>query len=304
VTVGEDGFLFLNASPGAPANRNFEVLCQDGVREDLRDTRLAELRRLQAAYARRGYELAIGLAPTKPVVYPERLGPRVPRELREACLAYRDSDPLLAWLDRESRRSGLAPVHYPLSDYLAQRNRPLFYPRNNFHWNGASSHLFARSLLERLGFTLDPAYGADPEQVTVTGDMRVLGFRREIQAWEYPDDHFGVSRQSGGAVDRLSAYYQRANDFSVFTTQRPMSEERVLILSNSFGRRAARDLAPGFSTLFHVNITFLQDHEYPRFFTEFIDSLDVDRVIFIVHDQAMVRGWKVDEMLQALESAH
>ncbi len=102
-------------------------------------------------------------------------------------------------------------------------------------------------------------------------------------------------------TDWIIPYYQRAKDFSLYNPGKPLSDRRALIISDSFGAAVVRDLAAGFKSLHHVNITALKPEEYPVFFGHFINGLNVSDVIFIFHDTAVINGFIMNRVVRGLE---
>ncbi|MEM9302589.1 MAG: hypothetical protein AAGE01_10785 [Pseudomonadota bacterium] len=299
VTVGADGFAFLNSHDDTRQYQNFDLLCFDGQDNALVADRVALLARLYDLFASRGYDVSIGVAISKPVLYPEKLPGNLPQRYLEACPNYRETANVPVQV-RDALLASGRTIHYPLEQFVEARNEDHFFPKNNFHWNGRSAHLFARSLFEARQFGVPEDFSAGARLISVRADMKYLGFDRNATVWRFPYRGFGVTQQFR-EPEFIREHFPGARDYSFFETENPMTERRALVLSNSFGRYLAPHLAPAYRSLAQANLNHLRPREMRRFFDEFPPKIGATDIILLIHDRALIDRWSLDDMIRALE---
>lgn len=114
----------------------------------------------------------------------------------------------------------------------------------------------------------------------------MLGFRRRVKAWTYNYAPYQVKRKRSHPR-WIKEYYAAAKGFNLYTTGRPASERRAVVLSNSFGTFVAGHLAPGFSELYHVNLNHLTPAEAGPFLAAVLDRTKATDLIYLVHDAGL-----------------
>lgn len=299
VTVGESGAIFLNSHVPDMQNDIFSMLCLNGTDLERVTAVSRSLERIFAALESRHYRPSLGIAVSKPVLYPDLLPAGVPESLRQACLSYGEKSNVPTLLSRTMREAGKA-VFYPYRQFYRHRNEKAFYPKGNYHWHGESAHLFARDFLGLLGIAPDTDFARGRALKEVDTDIQAIGFKHPVMIWHYPYEQFGVTKKGVAKMPHLKKYYQRAYDCALFETENPLSERRALVISNSFGAGVARHLAPGFRTLHQVNINSLQEKEYPAFFGEYIDLVHPTDIIFIYHEYNIMWGFPFSDIADVL----
>jgi hypothetical protein len=302
ITVGSSGFVYLNSHNPQKSYTVFESLCIHGDDANRLQKRVDVLGKIFFELESRGYKPSVGIPVSKPVLYPDNLSSQVPHRHRDACTTYRHRDNIPKRLG-EIYSSTKKIIYYPLDDFYNLRNQEAFFPKENFHWNGKSSHVFARDFLSLLDLAPDEDFSKGSVLRSTKADLkRMMGFSRNIYTWHYPYARYKIIKTKIQELAWIKNYYKRASDYSQFETGEPISKRRALVISNSFGAGIARHLAAGFQSLLHVNIGHLQDDEYRAFFADFIDTLQPTDIIFIFHDDEFVSGGYLNKISQALVS--
>lgn len=285
LTLGRDGFVFLNSHSRDTPYSAFESLCvRGGNAGDLPSVEqhwpgvLEELRR-------RGIRATLAVIPSKPGIYPEMLPRRVPESIRQACREYGGTDNSMVRLRREGARRGLA-IYYPFEEFSAARYSGNFYPKENFHWAGESIHLFMLGLFDALAISPTEAYSADPRTTEIKAELsRILGVRitATIRDFDYSD--FDVTERAREPA-YIRQWYSRALDFREASAGNPMTSRTALLIGNSFGAFAVKHLAPAYRKVVQVNVNDVLPDEGAVFFEEIVRRVAPDDLIFMFHDEA------------------
>jgi len=287
LTVGTDGFLFLT---GASTGRPYEVLealCVGGQTAAIVPKAIANWQSTFTYFDRKGYRTVLAIIPPKPVVYPEKLPASVPRRYREACAQYRPETSLPGALERAFEGTGHVVV-YPFAEFKAHRYEGNFYPRENFHSNGESANLTARLVLAQMGISVDESFTRAALVEESSRDLQeLLGFERTVHAKLYSYATYGVVSHFR-SPELTQRFYHRARAFGTYTAAHPVTTRTALVIGNSFVTNLARDLAPAFRSLVWVQTNDLQDQEGEAFFSEFVDAIHPDDIIFVLHDTGLI----------------
>lgn len=283
VTLGTDGFVFLNSHNPGSRFEAFQNVCINNVRQD-------RIEFAQRAWSKTfdfftpGIDRVALLIPlSKPTLYAEKFPLDVPRKYREACRQFRSKKNAASELSAWGEASGNVVV-YPVNEFHAQRFENNFYPRERFHFSGMSAHTFARIALGKLGINISEAYDFHEPIDTVTSDLgSLIGFNRPLRVDYFPYAEFELHKQEGVPAF-VKEYYQKIKQFGVVTSGSPMTERAALVITDSFGKSAVNHLAPGYRSITWINIANLAEGETVRFFTEFVERIDPDDLLFIFHD--------------------
>lgn len=300
VSLGRDGFVFLNSFHADQAFAVLSELCYLTERHAYPREDAAAWIRVLRRFQGPGRRVVLAIAPTKPVVYPDRLPDSVPRAIRQACMGYRQDGPALTRLSGEAAALGLDVV-YPLERFVARRLDDNFYPRESFHFSGLSAHLFAGQLLHVVGIEPGKNWRKEIDAEKRHADLAaIIGFDREIRATGFDYSAFGVQARVM-RPEFISACYPRVPEFGTFETRNPITEHSALILSDSFGVFTARHLAPAYRTLTWINISELQHADVTAFFGTCLKKIDAEHLFFVFHDGGVLwSGKKLDRMLSGM----
>ncbi len=301
VSLGSDGFVFLNSHNVEQPHSAIRNLCMRPSHRRAFVRQQVAIDTIVDAFAKRNMDVALGVAVSKPVLYPENLPDEVPTEYRDACALAGDSQgDLVTGIASLSRPN--FPIYYPLADFLPLKDTEAFYPKENFHWDGRSAHVFAKNFLTQLGIDVPNTFGADSALTATKGDLRNMGFARTVDVWDYPYAKFGIRAVEPAALG-ARRYYAQAIDVSEYLVDSPLSNGSALVLSNSFGAFTSRHLAPGFAHLTHINLHDLQPEEYSGFYGEYLDSLKPDQIILLIHDEQLVNPLWLEGVAAGLQAA-
>lgn len=289
ITVGMDNFIFLNA--GKPENR-FAMLksfCPHEVKQGLLNERRLQVEKIYKYYTQKGYRVHFAIAPSKLALYPDKLGDTVPLALREKCTSNKHIKEILLPLFIEEK------IYYPYEEMKSESMDTNYYPSTNYHWRGKSAHSFALGFLSKIGIEMGVDYSTGAHATTGNTDLSMMGFRQEIVYEDYPYSQYDITRRRN--LSWIKPFYNRIRDFSVYYAGRPETERTALVISNSFGAFVAPHLAPAFKSLHHVSINHLTRKEENKFFNAFIDSIAPTDLIFVLHDQVLIKGNMLSRVL-------
>ncbi|MEM1403138.1 MAG: hypothetical protein AAGG55_07405 [Pseudomonadota bacterium] len=241
------------------------------------------LTRLSERLVERGSSLHLAVVPSKLSLYGERLPATLPTRLRQNCVDRVANNELA--VHGLKRRSPSFCVFYPREEMFALRDTPHFYPPESFHANSRLNYEFTVEYLRELGVSDEPI-PAKASLETIDADLTLMGFEREVKAWVYNYAQ-GITRYRR-APEWLRPVYKGARGFGRYKTEAPLSNQKVLMLSDSFGAYFAPHLASGFSELMHVNIKHLRASEVEQFLETALRESGADRVILLVHDAGLL----------------
>ena len=285
VSIGKDGFVFVTSFRNRPFSV-LETLCMGGMDPQQAHAAAEAWEHILDHFAGDRRNVALLIVPSKPTLYPEKLKASVPRRYREACAGYQYRSSVSGTISRVAKDNGHTVI-YPFEEFWRRRYEGNFYPRENFHYTGASGHWLARQTLISLGIQPNAAYEQRYSAEIVTHDlMNLLGFTRQLEAVVYPYDAFSI-RKDLSKPNYVRDYFANVNQFGTFTSSSPLSRRKALVVGNSFAPFAAEHLAPGYHSLTYIMLNDLQEDEYVRFFTELVPRIDPDDLIFVYNDNVV-----------------
>jgi hypothetical protein len=290
LSLGSGGFVYLNSHDARHPHAAFEGLCDTASVSREYDSLAQSWMHVLRHFQRAGHNTVLGIAPTKPVVYPERLPRSVPKPIRAACLSYTQVPPPALRLAADAAQSKLSVI-YPLDAFIAHRENGNFYPKESFHFSGQSAQLFAQSLLHEVGIATLAIDTAPRYDGRITADLQeIFGFKRRIRATQIDYSAFGI-QVAYRQPDFIRSCYKRVMYFGTYDASSPITERTALILSDSFGGFAASQLAPAYRKLTWINVTQLQPDERDAFLGDCLSRLSAQDIFFVFHDgSAMWEG--------------
>ncbi len=249
VTLGKDGFLFVNGHSDDTVNEAFDNLCIQAhsatAREHLQNS-FAPL----ARFARqRGIAVDVVIVPTTVTLYGDYLPASVPPTYLTACRQRASGDSPLLRIPRQTGMNFL----YPFRQMHAARSDEAFYPEGNFHASGMSLKVVRDAYLALLG-----AQGrVDDQLVRGVAPSEILesyGIIEDRPIYFVRNEH--VKRDS----DRLAVLVKEVGDLyphpsfsaNYYVNSNPVIPESALMVSDSFGDRASEVFAGGFKSIFQV----------------------------------------------------
>ncbi|MGF1447276.1 MAG: hypothetical protein ACFBRM_13905 [Pikeienuella sp.] len=255
------------------------------------DELLANSRRLHAALSAPDRRVSFLIVPGKPVLYADRLPVAMDPELRASCLrAMGPDNPLEPWA-KALQAEGITAL-YPKARLFAERDRPHFYPPENFHTEGMAAHFAAWALLERLHPGRFTAGSVPFSPVERNADMGpLMGFDLSITVMrpDYgphePRRAHDRERYIGNAVSTVP--HQRW--LRIWRNLAPGASGRMLTISNSFGHYVPQHLAPAYEQVVAVVLNVFAAEEIPGLLAPLIDEVRPDEIAIIVNDAYAVR---------------
>lgn len=229
----------------------------------------------------------VSIAPTKPVLYGDRLPPLLPSWLKKTCDGLVHGNNMLDKLIREYDRTSIV---YPFQEMLDKRDQEQFYPPEQFHFEGRSAHLMAKRTLEAMGILLPNRFDLEPKLSQRNSDLsRVLGFNSAVSYWKYDYTlEFGMTWEDR-KPDIVKEYHTRASDYRYFKCKNPITERKALVLGDSFSGVLAFYLYPAYREMISVSFNDITAQDM-KGFRGLIDVYDPDDIYLILHDQGIF-GW-------------
>lgn len=287
VTLGSDGHTFFNSPRVELPNRYLQALCQEQGKPtaELLQAVDATLAQATAFFDRRGAETILAIAPSTVALYPEKLPLRVGREYRQACLAYPNSNHLLAQLEQRSAEDGRYRIFYPLALFSEHKNEIGFYPKERYHWIGKSTYLFSRHLALASGAVQTLQVNDPAHLAPVLDDLNgFFGFYRPVQGYVYPYSDRPAEETRGTWIREFST----RGSLTEFRTQNSLSSKKALLIANSFGTLLAPHLARCFGEFYYLGTNSIQPEEQEAVFAAVTERLRPDYVFLVFDDVNVV----------------
>jgi hypothetical protein len=277
VSLGDDGHIFLNGGSNQTLFGLFATACEHAHSEDVVSALQRALRYWSGPTLRREIATDFVVIPTAATLYADKLPPATPAHHRQACL---------------ERMQGRSPLlfdqphfEYPLLEMLAGKSDPAFYPKGNWHATGLSLQVVRNVYLAKLG-----------KRGVVNEDLRLEHGPAEILltygiVWDRP--HYTLKNpavtnapEDNSRVRRAVAQLFRGDRFvtHAFHSARPVLDETVLMLSDSFGDAAAEVFAGAFRTLIQINLNDLSAGRPSDVIEQVQQVMRLDRVVFLVQE--------------------
>jgi hypothetical protein len=290
VTLGSDGFIFLNGYSDETVNGLFQLLCVTAHRAEL-GAALEKVLPVYAAYAReRGVALDIVIVPTLITLYGDRLPPSVPLKYREACAA------------RAAGQSPLPAVQappglhfiYPFAPMHAAREDAGFFPKAHWHAVGMSLKVVRDAYLAQLGAAAPPGEtleaGLAPSEIMSSYNIivkRPIWFVRN-PAVQPDDDYNSRLRPAVAELFRNAGFGSKA-----YRNSAPVLDESVLMVSDSYGNRASEVFAGGFRELVQMANNEMDEAQLPAVLDRSLQLRKTDRIILLLQEGGIdtVLGW-------------
>lgn len=291
ISIGKDGFVFMNSHRIDKPNFVFDLLCIQQVNpsKELFSSMDQSFTNASHYYTTRGYNTTILAAPTNIAIYPDKLPLRVDRKYRDSCMSYSEENGLIFQLGRRGQDTGDYKLYYPYKQFKSHRDEPYFFPKEKWHWTGRSTYLFARDLAYHTGVlkelkTDDPAV---PD--FVSDDLRMFfGFERRIKALTYRYERFNTRKEIPDWQFALS----RNGGLAHYSTNNALSNKRALLLGNSFGIELAPHLARIFQDFYYFNLNKIQKNEEENFFRTITEHTRPDYIYILFDDAGIVAAPK------------
>jgi hypothetical protein len=281
ITMGRDGFIFVNGISEDSINGIFESVCVTAHSEPAISAFRKSLPGIASYAERRATPVDVVVVPTSTTLFGDYLPASVPERFRRACKARTDGEsPLLAL--QESRKP---LVVFPFLEMKAARDDPAFFPKGNWHPSGLSlkvvrdAYLARRNVKEPVPETLERT--TSPSEI-----LRTYGIDFELPVYRVHNGSVAENPSRNESLRRRVADLFASPWFTThaFSNGGAVVPEVALLLSDSYGELAAPVFAGAFKELFQITTNDLK----PARTTELIDRVSsvahVDRVILLVQE--------------------
>jgi len=281
VTLGRDDHIFLNGGSIAEINELFEKPCIRGHRK--RSARALEGTMAAWAAVGRGggYAVDVIVIPTSATIYADKLPHQVPAIYRGACA---------------ERMRGNSPLHtvrpadgvtflYPLREMLVARDDEAFFPRGNWHPTGLSLKVVRDAYLAKLSVktTIDEVLerGVAPAEI-----MLPYGIHQAEPTYFVRNRNLTAESKHNAALrDAIANLFGGGRMVThVFSNTKPVVDQSVLMLSDSFGERAAETFAGAFRNLIQITTNDLQRGQALQVVKRVRHLHPIDRVILLIQE--------------------
>jgi hypothetical protein len=255
VTLGKEGHIFLNGADNQHVYRMFAAACVDPHSAAAAREVQSQLATWSQIGLQRRLAIDVVVVPVSESIYADDLPVTVPDEYRRPCL---------------ERMSGVSPLLsiaapgttfvYPLREMLAARGDDAFYPRGNWHPTGLSLKVVRDTYLSRLhtNGSVDETLelGSTPAELLMPYDIRLGEPTYIIHNPHVITDNVRNAKIHEAVAD-LFPRKEVVTHF--FTNSRPVVNESVLMISDSYGDLASEVFAGAFAKVIHVNANYIQD---------------------------------------------
>jgi hypothetical protein len=292
ITLGRDGFIFLNGPSEQYINRIFEDQCIHSHS----DAAVANVAMNLPALVRLGRKFGVPLhsiaVPMMSTLYADHIPHSVPDKIRNACLAVFNDNSALEKVAAQRNLNFL----YPFAEMKALRNEKGFFPQANFHPDGLSVKTVRDAYLKTAG--LSPVTGETIELGAAPSELlETYGLEINYPTWIIKNANVGRDNQASAAIsEKLSPLFKIPPVVTVFTNRGPASKIGLL-LSDSVGIRAAPTFAGGFRRLIWVYLREMKQPENLEQIVEGVASSEhLDNIIVMLNEGsllsfgALVRG--------------
>jgi hypothetical protein len=286
VTIGKNGFIFLNGPSAGQLNGIFHSVCVQPHREGMGDIADKAMSGFSSFAARLGRPIDVVVVPTPATLYADQLPASVPKEYLDACQARMQGRSPLSSV---GARPGVVFV-YPLPAMLAASKDPAFFPKGNWHPQGLSLVTLRDAYLKAINRQTPVSerleLGVSPSEIMrtdgITQNLPIYFVRNEgVKA--LPEKSVRLS-QSIGDLFRDPRVNTR-----VYSNSAPSTRESVLMLSDSYGEFASEVFAGAFSHLMQITVNGLPDANLAELIRR-VDQLErVDRLILLIHEGSISR---------------
>jgi hypothetical protein len=281
VSLGDDGFIFLNGAGEDSVNGLLDSICINAHSETLS----AQLQRSLASLSDFAtlHKLAVDvvIVPTSATLYADHLPLSVPPKYLNAC---------------RERATGLSPlmhiqpqagVHFvfPFAAMKAARDDEGFFPKGNWHASGFSLSVVRNSYLASLNVQtpIDEKLqrGNAPSEI-----MATYGITLNLPIYFLHNDHVTANRErmtqvTKGVSDLFSTPFFVAH---CYENTQPVVSENVLMLSDSYGDLASEVFAGAFRSLTQLGINNLPREHLPQLIERIAHLEHIDRLVLLVQE--------------------
>jgi hypothetical protein len=248
ITLGKDGYVFVNGSSDELIDDLFEGECRASQTEATYQALARSLPKLGEIGPQLGVSVHAIAVPMTSILYADHLPRSVPAKLREACLSELTGESRLSTLDRQPELNFI----YPFAEMKALRDTEGFFPKANYHPMGMSLKVLRDVYLRRAGIeaTIDESLElrSVASEILSTYGMSVAYPEYVIRNDRIATDAAAGQRIKGALIDLFAADKLEVKVY----VNTGHATRTALLLSDSVGIAAAPVFAAGFRRLVWV----------------------------------------------------
>lgn len=284
VSIGKNGYVFMNSHDESTQNSLLLTVC-NSERKRLKELDSA-VQKLSNLSSRHNAEHLILVVPTKSVVYSEHL----PNEIIEEC-GRNETNWIQKWAGNH------ADVVYPVDQYIAWKKDIRVFFKKRFHWIGDLPYQTAEWVLNRWGMvfhsqlftsintSIESDLAAHLYGLDFSVQDRYYLLSEDIKVCQNPTCLNGFKKHY--AHGRLKTYHSNVNN------------NRLLLLTDSFGPIGAQYFAGGFGEVYATNLNHLKRSEEKAFLNWAFKAVQPTHVIYLIHDGGTI--WQMKRLNRALD---
>ena len=281
VSLGDDGFIFLNGASEDSVNGLLNSICIDAHSETLS----AQLQRALASLSDFAtlHKMAVDvvIVPTSATLYADYLPLSVPPKYLDACRAREiGASPLT----RIQKQAGINFI-FPFAAMKAARDDEGFFPKGNWHASGLSLSVVRNAYLATLNVQtpIDEKLqrGSAPSEI-----MASYGITLNLPIYFLHNGHVTPNRERMTELTK-SVGDLFSNPFFVahyFENAQPVVSENVLMISDSYGDLASEVFAGAFKSLTQLGINNLPREHLPQLIERVVRLEHIDRLVLLVQE--------------------
>ncbi|MEY4580542.1 MAG: hypothetical protein RL701_5245 [Pseudomonadota bacterium] len=259
ITMGDHGHIFLNGGSNETVNGILDQSCVQAHLPPMAATLQASFDAWAKIARQRSLAIDLVVIPTANSLYADRMPRDMVARYRAACLERTHGrSPLLAV---RAPQSGPVTFSYPLREMLAARDDDAFFPRGNWHPTGLSLKVVRDTYLRNIA-----ASTAAVDEVLERGEapaeiLLTYGVRKSEPLYVLRNAHVAVQPARNEQLRGLIAemFWSKTFVTNVYGNSKPVIDETVLMLSDSYGDLASFAFAGAFRQLLQISMNELYD---------------------------------------------
>ena len=281
VTMGRNGYLFLNGSSESDVYGIFDNACLSAHEPAISVALKAALQSVSSYSRNRGITVDVVVVPTMATIYANNLPNSVPIKFRAACSERsKGNSPLVVLAEQSGGKFA-----YPLLEMNAARDDEAFFPKANYHPRGLSLKVARDTYL--LKQRLSPPSGEMLELGSVPSEI-LSSYRivRNLPVYHLRNEALVVSPSNAEVLAKLAGDLFTVPRIETHAYESPNAPNRetVLMLSDSFGSFSSEVFAGAFGKLLQINTNDMPESNAPVLVDRIDKTQKIDRIILLVNE--------------------
>jgi hypothetical protein len=281
VTMGGDGFIFLNGPEESKLNEIFQIVCIRAHTADVVSNFRNSLTSVASFSQKYGVPVDIVVVPTVETLYGDRLPLSVPNKYRAACGERAVAASPLSQIEAPP---GVNYI-FPFREMKAAREDAAFFPKGNWHPNGLSMKVVRDAYLAKL--SISGEVSETLERTTAPSELLLsYGIYKYLPIYKITNSNLVVDNDTNTSLHSLVS--------DLFTVPRvithayrnshPVDERTVLMVSDSFGDLAAPVFAGAFRRFLHVTSNDMRQDQVVELISRVAKLAHIDRVVILIQE--------------------